>query len=146
MNYTQFVNENLGKFVEFNGDQYKNQCTDMVWKYIVDVVGTDPNPYKTNAKNIFYNFASNAVFQKIVNLPTNFPSKGDIVFYDYSPSVLNPYGHVDICDTANLNVLNCFSQNWPLKSPCHFIKHTYGSRLLGWRVIGWFHPLKNVNQ
>ena len=137
MTHNTFTTKYNGRFLEFNGDQYRNQCMDEFWAYLKEVLNVDPTPYRGwgTAKRCYLNFnnikGASANFIRIPNTPTGVPQKGDIIFWGTYPFVTGFAGHVAIIENANVNTLISFDQNWPTYSPCHFQKHSYKG------VMGW---------
>lgn len=127
-----------GKYCEFNNDQYKFQCVDLMYQWLTQglVFPLNTLPGALYAKNIFKNFpeSGNPYFTKIHNAPTNFPVKGDIVFWDFYPFVTGWPGHVAICSGANVMNLITFDQNWGNPNFCRYVNHSYRG------VLGWLHP------
>jgi surface antigen len=133
MTVQEFFDNHFNKFVEFNNDQYKNQCVDLVQTYIRDVLGLPP--VWGNAKDIFYN-ASEKYFEKIVNHWWTIPKNGDIVCFGQA---VGTYGHIAIIKSANLYNFVSFDENWPLNTLAHFQDHTYKG------VIGFLRPKASGN-
>ena len=128
MEIQEFFDKHNGRFVEFNQDQYKNQCVDLVQDYITDVLNLEV-PH-ANAKDLF-NAASDNDFIKILNEPTNYPLLGDIIILGEK---VGEYGHCEIIKSAGIEDYEAFCENWPLGSPAHFRKWNYDG------VIGWLRP------
>lgn len=59
---------------------------------------------------------------------TNKPGFGDLVVFDYKPD-----GHIGILNWTSAGFINCFEQNFPLNSVCHFQTHDYA------HIAGWLH-------
>lgn len=149
MTYTQFVYKYNEKFAEYNHDGYENQCMDLFFFYLKEVVGIDPKPYQGwgNPKNVWNNTSKikdfDKNFIKIPNGPKDIPQKGDIMFYGTYLGVTGISGHVDIFDHGDLYTTVCFTQNYPTGSKCHFYQHGRNKILHGYRgVLGWFRPKK----
>lgn len=147
----EFTAKYNGKYLEFNNDQYKNQCMDLFWAYLKEVLGIDPTPYRGwgTAKNCYNSFykIKNAVnhFNRIPNTPNGVPKKGDIVFWGTYPSVTGFAGHVAIYVEGNVWIFVSFDQNYPTGAPCIFYKHGSNKVFHGYRgVMGWWSP-KNVS-
>jgi cell wall-associated NlpC family hydrolase len=113
---------------------------DLFWAYLQEVLNIDPTPYRGwgSAKNCYNNFYrikdASKYFNKIKNSPNNQPKKGDIVFWGTYPFVTGLAGHVAMYEGGNLYSLIGFEQNYPTKSPCRFVKHSYKG------VMGWLSP------
>jgi len=142
MTYNQFVTKWNGRYCEFNNDQYKFQCLDLVWQYMQEVLNIDPTPYRGwgTAKNVFYSSSKikdfDKNFVKVYNTPTNVPQKGDILFFKTSvwfPYLYGSAGHTAIFSEGNVKGLVSFDQNYPTKSFCRYVNHTYKD------CLGWFH-------
>jgi len=128
MNFDQFYTKYNGKYVEVTG-RPQNQCVDLVYAYIRDVLGKPIIPY-TNAEDFPSKISSYGTWIK--NTPTGVPPKGAIVVWDFAS---DDVGHIAIASGAgDKNHFESFDQNWPLKSKCHFIVHTYTG------VVGWLIP------
>jgi hypothetical protein len=113
-------------FIKWNGKicntgSVPGQCVDIIKQYYIDVLNLDPIlgnaiDYKNQP-----GFIKKTFFSK--------PLAGDIVVFNYGT-----LGHVGICNWTTFFNFNCFEQNNPIGSPCHFVTHyTYAS------VIGWIH-------
>lgn len=145
MTRDEFFNYFNGKYWEFNNDQFKFQCMDIFWQYLVDVLKIDPAPYQGwgTAKNVYLNASKIRDFSKyfdlVPNTPNNAPVPGDVVFWGTYIFVTGTAGHVAVCASANVNNLVTFDQNYPTGSACKFVKHDYKG------VMGWFHPKTVAN-
>ena len=135
----QFINQWNGKYLEYNNDQYKYQCTDLFWQYLKDVLGIDPRPYQGwgSAINVWNNYlritgAYNS-FTRVQNGLYNAPSKGDIIFWGWYPFVTGTAGHVAICTGANPMQFISFDQNWGKPNFCRYVNHNYKG-VKGWWV------------
>lgn len=133
-----FVNKYNGRYIDFDG-QFGYQCVDLMRQWLTEglVFPVDTIPAALTAKQIFLNFpeAGNMYFTKIHNSPTNFPVKGDIVFWGFYPFLTGLAGHVAICSNANVNQFISFDQNWGNPNFCKYVNH---SSYRG--VLGWLHP------
>src|SRR6185369_9692546 len=117
--YQQLKDKYNGKFVEVAGSSNAlNQCVDLVNAKIREVDG-QPIVEHCNAQD--FPAKVNGNYEKINNSPKIFPIQGDIVVFS-SPDGI---GHISICDSADVNKVISFDQNWPLKSPCHLVIHKY---------------------
>src|SRR3990167_7873478 len=103
MTLDQFIVKYNGKYVEFNNDQYKFQCVDLMRQYVKEVLGLNPYviPAAGTAKQIYLNFKDNQYFRKIANTPTGVPQKGDTVFWGWYPFVTGWAGHVSVFCAGN---------------------------------------------
>ncbi len=124
MTLQDFFNNWSGK--QNNNGSYPGQCVNLIKSYFQDVLGL--SPFIGNAIDYWNNPPQG--FSKIKNTPFNSPLPGDLVIWN-----IPPYGHIDICSSANIFSLTSFSQNWPIGSPCGFVKHNYK------KIIGWLRPL-----
>ena len=142
MNVDSYFTKLNGKYVDYDG-KWGFQCVDSMRHYIKERFGIDAYkiiPPVNYAKNAFYNYPSETeYFKKILNSPTNVPTKGDIIFFKTSlwyPWLYGIAGHVEIVSQADVYNMVNFAQNWPTNSPCHFQKRKYKD------TIGWLTPLK----
>jgi len=122
MNYTEFKNKWLGKYVEAGGSANAlNQCVDLANQYIKEVwklkiiLGTNA-----------IDFPKKWEHEYIENTPKGVPRQGDLVVFGKST-----YGHISIFDNGDTNNFRSLDQNYPLKSKVHLQRHGYG------KVIGW---------
>ena len=137
MTHQAFINKWSGKYLEYNGDQYKFQCMDLFWQYIKDVWGIQTAPFQGhgtakkcfNAVNTSLPRFKNVI--KIMNTPNNVPQKGDVVFWGFYPGVTGLAGHVAIYNGGNVWNFVSFDQNYPTRSVCHLQSHSYRG------VMGW---------
>jgi hypothetical protein len=112
---------------------------DLAQKYNRDVVGaTYPEQRLTgNAVDIWTGENGGgfpaALYTKIANTPTNFPNEGDIVIWG---TKIGQYGHIAVCQSADVNKFTSFDQNWPERSCSHSQPHDYTG------VLGWLRPTK----
>lgn len=143
MTYTDFIYKYNNKYVDYDLS-FGFQCVDLMRRYVKDVMGVDPYkaiPQRGNAKDIFKNFVSNKYFTKILNTKDNVPQKGDIIFWGTYPFVTGLPGHVAVFDHGDVYTFVSFDQNYPSKSPCHFVQHGSNKILHGYRgVLGWLRP------
>lgn len=146
MTLDQFVTKYQGRYLEYNNDIYKNQCLDLFWQYLKEVLGIDPRPYQGwgSAKNVYNNTYRikdfNKNFTKVANGPNNIPKKGDAIFWGTYPGVTGWAGHVAIYLKGDLYIVYSFDENYPTGSRCAIVKHGYNKLFHGYRgVMGWFH-------
>lgn len=136
---SKFINQNNGKLLDWDG-VYGPQCVDLIRFYQRDTLHVPPEaiPAAPTAKQMFNNFpnAGNQYFTKILNGPTNFPSRGDIVFWGYYPFITGTAGHVAICSNADPYWLITFDQNYGNPNFCKYVNHNYRG------IMGWLHPKK----
>jgi hypothetical protein len=131
MNLEDFIKLYTGIVCDFDGS-FGTQCMDLMhfYKYIclgIHDKTTLSAPTALSAWSLNYP----TLFQKIKNTPTNFPVKGDIVFWG---STVGSAGHVAIVVSANVNSFVSFDANWPTGSLPHLQNHDYRG------VLGWMHP------
>ena len=137
----QYPEEQLtvqGFFDKFNG-QYINfdlccgcQCVDLAQEYNRDVVGAVNQTLTGNAKDIWTpgNYPAE-YYTPIANTATNFPNQGDIVIWD-GGGIISEYGHIAVCQSADVNSLTTFDQNWQEGSSCQTVHHPDYTKVLGW--------------
>jgi hypothetical protein len=118
-----------GKFIDFD-HAFGNTCVDNYRQYCQEVLQFSQSPSVNGAGDIWNNYLQDK-FIKIPNTPLGIPQLGDIVVWNKQ---LNGYGHVAIFQSGNIWNLTCFSQNWPIGSPCHLQKTGYKY------VLGWLRP------
>lgn len=138
MTLDQFIIKYNGRYLDYD-HSFGAQCVDLMRGYVNEVFGFAPYtaiPTTGNAKDIFRKFVSNKYFTKIFNGPTNFPKKGDIVFFGTYPFLYGFAGHVGLCSSADSMNLVLFEQNYPTGSTCRFGKHSYKG------CLGWLTPKK----
>lgn len=129
MTYDEFIKKNNGQSVEVSGPNSKYQCTDLANAYIRDVLNKPIIEY-TNAEDFPAKMTSYGTW--VANSKTNNPPKGAIVVWDFTT---DDVGHIAIASgVGDSNHFESFDQNWPLKSKCHFVVHTYSG------VVGWLIP------
>lgn len=126
MTYAEFVAKYNGRYLESNQDIYKNQCVDLVQQYQKEVLKTPVTrgngiDFDRNFDPRYYTYYRNTI--------SFVPRVGDIAVFG---RLVGTYGHVDIVNSANKINFTSFSQNWPLKSPCHIISHN-----MYWGVKGF---------
>ena len=131
MSADEFFQKWNTRYADFDG-QFGPQCKDLFNFYNRDVVKA-PRTYG-DAKDLWFRYPTK-FYQRIANTITAVPRKGDVVIWLAWNK--NPYGHVGICQSANMFWFTSFDQNFPLGTPCHFQRHNY----LSPRVVGWLRPL-----
>lgn len=149
-----FVANQTGVCRDMNG---KNgcQCADLMYLYVQEVLGvpfSNQSAIRNNAYTIFQGIPSTGItlrnydnaditLSKILNTPTNFPQKGDIIFWN--TSINGSYGHVAIVVSADVNTFTSIDQNWVHPSSngsaAALVTHSYSS------VAGWLHPNNFTN-
>ena len=145
--YNDFIWKYNTRYAEYNLDKYRNQCMDLFWFYLKEVLGVDPRPYQGwgNPVGVWNNFdkiaGAKEFFVKIPNNPINVPQKGGIMFYKWYPLLYGLDGHVDIFDHGDMYTTVCFGQNYPTGKPCQFTKHGSNKIFHGYRgTLGWLTP------
>jgi hypothetical protein len=140
MNLQLFIDKYNGKFVDYDG-KFGYQCVDLMRFYINEIFGLNPYdilPGAIYAKQIFQRFpatpSASKYFTKIINTPTGVPKKGDIVFWGWYPFVTGIAGHVAIFVEGDTNRFISFDQNFPLRSSCHYVNHSYRG-VMGWLTL-----------
>ena len=129
MNFSEFLNKYNGQQNVGNTTENKGQCVGLVAVWI-DALSL-PHVWG-NAADLFAN-ADEKFFDKILNTPEAIPQAGDIIVW--SAKFNGTVGHTGIATgTADMNTLECFEQNDPLKSNCHLKVYKYSY------VTGWLRP------
>lgn len=133
MTFDEFKIKWTGKGIDFDG-AYGDQCMDLMHQYCVEVLGiTDGRVLAAPAaKDVWStNVFGKDKFEIIPNSPTGVPQKGDIILFG---TEVGPYGHVAIVDSADVNIVKSFDQNWSGHQYCETISHKYGGSqgVLGW--------------
>lgn len=139
MTYAGFKAKYLGKKVDF--DNYAGgQCVDLIRFYWKEVFAIPQPKGVAGAKDFWTNFDTdpnlNKNFDKILNTPNAVPKQGDIVIWSGS---YGKYGHIAICDKADITSLTCLSQNDPLGRETHLKTYNYNF------IYGWFSPKGNMD-
>lgn len=131
MNIQDFINRNNGAALDYDG-AYGAQCVDLAQYWAKDL-GT--HTFTGNAIDII-NQGNDGDYITVYNNPTNYPLPGDIVVWGSNDPRIGtgPYGHVDICVTADGNSLTTFDQNW-VEVNAHVVSHHDYTG-----IIGWLHP------
>ena len=131
MTYNEFKKKWLGKGINFDGN-FGNQCVDVYRMYCNEVLNIPQSPPVKGAKNIWDTYLTQ-YFDRIDSTPTNDPDQGDIIIWD-----IGEYGHIGICDTADINEVTCFEQNFTQagtvldgKGVAELRKHNYNG-IKGW--------------
>jgi hypothetical protein len=127
MNIQQFFIQWNGK--KNNNGSYPGECVDIIKQYFQDVLNIAP--INGNAISYWNNIQG---FTKIKNTILGKPLPGDIVIWN-----MGKYGHIGICNWSTLFQINCFEQNFPSGTPCHFQTHNYKN------VLGWLRPIPVVS-
>jgi hypothetical protein len=126
-----------GKGINFDG-AYGNQCMDLAEQFNRDVVGAPR--IGGNAIDAPH-LASKDHYDWIPNTPTNFPLKGDLVVWNYTP-----FGHIAVAEVGNPVTFDSLDQNFPMQGytdkngnfigtgVAHIERHHYA------HVIGFLRP------
>jgi hypothetical protein len=111
MSIEEFISKWDGKFCEVGGSSAAiNQCVDLANAYLDEVLG---EPMVFGADAVSFWDRTNLIQIK----PNTYPQKGDIVIWNTN---VGSHGHIAVATgLLNGNKFQTFSQNWPLKSPCH---------------------------
>jgi hypothetical protein len=83
-----------------------------------------------NANQFQYDAHPNCAW--IPNTPSAVPVPGDIIVWNGWNG--NPYGHVDVFVSGDINSFTGFDQNWPIGSMCHLQPHNYNYGKSEWSV------------
>lgn len=134
MTLQDFITKYNGKYLDFDG-YYGAQCVDALQFYAKEVVGAPA--FTGNAKDIPNTYDKN-FYTWIPNSISAVPQSGDIIIW--GSSVGGGYGHIAVCQSANILSFTSFEQNWPLNTPCH--SQTHNDLYKG--VLGWLRPKKPV--
>lgn len=136
MTYTEFRNKWIGKGIDFDG-KFGFQCVDVYRMYCKEVLEIPQSPSVVGAKDIWDTYLR-AYFEKIENTLTAVPEQGDVIIWN-----VGTYGHIAICDSANIDSFISFEQNWT---------HLDGTGVTELRthqykdVLGWLRPIKGLGQ
>jgi len=112
MTHDEFIKEYDGKYVNFD-ENFGPQCVDLYRQYVQDVLGFPQSPPVEGARNIWTSYLQDK-YERIQNTPKAVPKKGDIIIWGEMPG--NPYGHVGIFMSGDVNMFYSFDQNWPVGS------------------------------
>jgi hypothetical protein len=125
-----FIGKHNGQYVTAPGG-YGGQCVDLCNVFLIEE--RHQQPVRANA--IDWSHVTIPGMSWVANSPSNFPPPGSIVVWgEYPPHGIGPYGHVAVSVLADgMNVLS-FDQNYPSGTPCHLQYHDYGG------VLGWHKP------
>src|SRR6185312_13769900 len=116
-----------GIYCDYDG-AFGDQCFDLANNYSRWIGG----PRFTGATaDLIYRQAGD-FYTQIPNNPDNYPSKGDIVVWDW------PHVGIATGNNTDVNQFEVLEQNDPTDSNCHIKVYNYSSH-----VLGWLHP-KNV--
>lgn len=130
MNVKEFFTKYTNQFIDYD-NHYGAQCMDLYRQYCKEVLGLQQSPAVAGAADV-WNTHLQDKFIAIANTPTGIPQLGDIIIWNKK---LNGYGHIAVCQSANVLNFTSFDQNFPTNSPCHLQKHNYKY------VIGWLRPI-----
>jgi len=128
MNYTDFKNKYLGKFIDYD-KAYGAQCVDLIKQWIAD------NGWPMKRGNAI-DWVKNAdeFYKWIPNTPSGQPVQGDIIIFS-----VGQYGHIGVVDCANTKTVDVLNQNWPhgnTTDPVIVTRFNYANP----KVVGWLHP------
>ncbi len=130
MKLQDFINKYNGKFINFD-HAFGPQCMDNYRQYTKEVWQLPQTPGVTGAYQVFNTLPKN--YQKFIN---GIPQAGDVITWNEN-YVKN--GHIAVVVSASGLKFKSFDQNNPEHSPCRITDHTYKN------VIGWFRPIKSLN-
>lgn len=144
MTYQEFFNKWNGKGINFDL-YYGNQCMDLYQQYNKEVVGANISIPADPAYKVWYeNKYPLNYYIKVLNTPDAIPQKGDVIIW--KPTLNGGFGHIAVCDTADLYKFTSFDQNFPSQGyydsngnfigtgVAHLQNHNYDN------VYGWLHP------
>jgi len=134
MSFEEFLNRYNGKYVEKEDPSARDQCMDLAFAYLDDVLEIDRATIRHEyASQVFTqpNQMTLDKFDLIPNTPDNIPQRGDIIIFGQQVGIA---GHIAMFIDGNKDNFNAFGQNWPLGSAAHIQNHNY------YGVIGWLHP------
>ncbi len=139
LTHEEFLEKHLRTAQDFDGGQ-GIQCVDAVKMYSAEVLWIPLGTFGGSARAGWLNKKKTfnlKVWDRIPNSPTNFPVKGDIIFYD-EPALT---GHTAIVQSADVNdimnlEMNGATGNWLGKGydALNFeVKRDYR------KCLGWYH-------
>lgn len=112
MNHQQFIDKRLGKrYAESLALGYqcvwalKLYCNER-WRWQLPSFWWSAYTWRLNTKNTF----DLTKYLRVANAPQLYPSQWDIVIF--WPTGSNPYWHIWICHSADLDSIDLISQNW----------------------------------
>lgn len=139
MTLSEFVNTNNNKYMERVDGSNLNQCFDLAVGYCMDVLGFNNSVFAglLNAYEIWTKPTptTGSNFDFIENQLYAVAKPGDIVVF--SQKYNGGAGHVGVVVSADINNLQVFEQNDPLKSPCIMKTYSYDY------VLGWLRKITN---
>lgn len=139
MNYIQFRNKWLGKGIDYD-NSYGFQCVDVYRMYVKEVLECLQSPSVKGAVNIWTTYLTE-FFDKIEKKSDNYPQQGDVVIWN-----IGTYGHIAICDHADVNSLTCFEQNWSEGGTSKDGTGVSELRVHNYtKILGWLRPKKSTN-
>ena len=124
MTVSDFLTFFNGIYCDYDG-AYGDQCFDLANNYSRWIGG----PRFTGATADLIINQAGTFYTRIDNTPTGFPSKGDIVVWNW------PHVGIATGDNTDKNAFDCLEQNDPENSACHLKHYSYSG------VIGWLHPI-----
>lgn len=124
MTLQEFINKWDDKYCEVSGSASgsgsENQCVDLANAFI-DEVQNQPMIFHANAVT-FWDLAGDQ-YDRVQ--PTDYPLAGDIIIWNTN---VGSAGHIAVATgIRNGNKFQTFSQNWPLKSPCHMQDYDFNN-------------------
>jgi len=135
LSFDNFIKLYTGIPCDFDG-AYGTQCMDLMHFYKYLCLGiTDKTTLSAPTAYQAWLLNYPQYFQKILNIVgdlTNFPVRGDIIFWD---TRVGSAGHVAICTSGNGNYFQSFDANSPIGSYPKLVNHSY------FGVVGWLHPI-----
>lgn len=138
--YEDFKKEWLGKGCNPYGDKYGNQCVCVFVAYNVEVMGG--TTLNGNAIDYWTKYPTD-LYEEITNNPADanqMPQQGDVVIFH-----VGTYGHIGICDSADVNQVTCLEQNWSQAGTPNDGKGVVELRSHNYILIkGWLHPKNNM--
>lgn len=133
MNYDQFINEWLGKPIDWDG-VYGPQCVDEIAQYCTE---NGKAIAYANAKDWANNPALRGDFNWTDNDPNDYnqiPGRGDIIVWSGSLPGSGGYGHIAIFDeVTGPGTFQSLDQNWGGQY-VHFQSHNW-QYILGWWTV-----------
>lgn len=134
MDYDFFINEWLGKSIDWDG-MYGAQCVDEVAQYCSE--NNKPVAY-ANAKDWWQNPALTGAFDFIANDPNDpnqLPNRGEIVIFSGDSPGSGGFGHINIFDMQQtVDTWQGLDQNWGGQY-VHFVTGHIWTYVLGWMRV-----------
>lgn len=124
MTVSDFLTFFNGIYCDYDGAD-GDQCFDLANNYSRWIGG----PRFTGATADLIINQAGSFYTRIDNTPNNFPSRGDIVVWNW------PHVGIATGDNTDKNGFDCLEQNDPENSACHLKHYSYSG------VLGWLHPV-----